>query len=151
MTRAISTVVDVSLAILLVSAAAVALVTIPSSEPEPPDPDATARTVLASTVTVDYGQTASETTSGRVSTLLAHAAVAAERDTTPGFVAAVERAVDGVVRDAGGRVEVVATAGAATLRVGTRPPPDAAAVTATTYDVDANGTTASVTVRTWSP
>jgi hypothetical protein len=150
-TRAISTVVDVSLAILLVSAAAVALVTIPSSEPEPPDPDATARTVLASTVTVDYGQADGRTTAGRLSTLLAHAAVAADRGSTPGFVAAVERAADDVVRDTGGRVEVVAVAGASTLRVGTRPPPDASAVAATTHDVDANGTTVSVTVRTWSP
>lgn len=151
MTRAISTVVDVSLAILLVSAAAVALVAIPSDDPAPPDPDAAARTVLASTATVEYGPADGQTTTGRVSTLLAQAAVAADRGTASGFVAAVERAADGVARATGGRVEVVATAGAATLRVGTRPPPGAAAVTATTHAVDANGTTVSVTVRTWSP
>lgn len=157
MTRAVSTVVDVSLAMLLVSAAAVALVTIPSDDPEPPDPDAAARTVLASTATAEYGQpgaetgTAATTASGRVSTLLAHAAVAAERDTAPEFVAAVQEATGGVVRETGGRVEVLAVRGESTLRVGARPPPDAAAVAATTHEVDANGTTVSVTVRTWSP
>ena len=150
MTRAVSTVVDVSLAILLVSAAAVALVTIPGDEPDPPDPDAAARTVLASTVTVDHGQDDDRVASGRVSTLLAHAAVAADRDPRPRFVAAVAAATGEIVRDAGGRIELVAGARDATLRVGPRPPPDAA-VAATTYDVPTNETTVTVTVRTWSP
>jgi hypothetical protein len=149
-TRAVSTVVDVSLAILLVSAAAVALVTIPPAEPDPPDPDATARTVLASTTTVSYGQGDERVASGRVSTLLAHAALAADRDAVPRFVAAVADATEGVVQDAGGRVELVATAGDTSLRVGPRPPPDAA-VAATTHEVPANETTVTVTVRTWSP
>jgi len=149
-TRAVSTVVDVSLAILLVSAAAVALVTIPGDESEPPDPDATARTVLASTVTAPYGQTDERVASGRVSTLLARAAVAADRDVRPAFVAAVTEAAAGIVGDAGGRVELVATAGDATLRVGPRPPHDDA-VAATTHAVPANGTAVSITVRTWSP
>jgi hypothetical protein len=148
--RAVSTVVDVSLAILLVSAAAVALVSIPSDAPEPPDPDATARTVLASTVTVSAGQDGDRVTAGRLSTLLAHAAVAADRDADPAFVAAVKRAVAGVLEAAGPRVELVATAGDATLRVGSRPPPDAA-VAATTQPVPTDETTVAVTVRTWLP
>lgn len=150
MTRAVSTVVDVSLAILLVSAAAVALVVIPHEEPGPPDPDATARAVLASTTTVSYGQDDERVASGRVSTLLAHAAVAADRGETPGFVAGVEREADDVVGAAGDSVELVATAGDTSLRVGPRPPPDAA-VAASTHEVDANGTAVDVTVRTWSP
>jgi hypothetical protein len=149
-TRAVSTVVDVSLALLLVSAAAVALVTIPGDEPEPPDPDAAARTVLASTATVSYGEADERVASGRVSTLLAHAAVAADRDARPGFVASVETAVGAVVEDAGGQAELVATAGDDALRVGSRPPPDAP-VAATTHEVPANETTVTVTVRTWSP
>jgi len=148
--RGVSTVVDVSLAILLVSAAAVALVTIPTDSPQPPDPDATARTVLASTATASVDQDDGRVASGRVSTLLAHAAVAADRDANPAFVAAVERAVDDVVEDADARIELVATADDATLRVGSRPPPDAA-VAATTQAVPTNETTVAVTVRTWSP
>jgi len=148
-TRAVSTVVDVSLAILLVSAAAVALVTIPADEPDPPDPDAAARTVLASTVTVDYEPADERAASGRVSTLLAHAAVAADRDETPEFVAAVADTTGEVVAEEGGRVELVATAGGGTLRVGSRPPPDAS-VAATTHEVPANETPVTITVRTWS-
>lgn len=150
MSRAVSTVVDVSLAILLVSAAAVALVTIPHDEPDPPDPDAAARTVLASTVTVTYGEAGERVASGRVSTLLAHAAVAGHRSETPGFVAAVRVAVADVLETAGGRLEVVATAGETSIRAGPRPPPDAS-VAATAHEVPTNGTTVTVTVRTWSP
>lgn len=150
MSRAISTVVDVSLAILLVSAAAVALVTIPSDEPAPPDADAAARTVLVSTATVSYGQADARVATGRVSTLLAHATVAAARNARPRFVAAVEGAVGDVVEDVGGRIELVATVGDGVVRVGPRPPPDAS-VAATTHDVPANETTVAVTVRTWSP
>lgn len=149
MTRAVSTVVDVSLAILLVSAAAVALVTIPADGPDPPDPDAAARTVLASTVTVDYGPADERAASGRVSTLLAHATVAADRDEQPEFVAAVVDATGEVAATAGSRVELVATVGRESLRVGPRPPPDAS-VAATTHEVPANETTVAVTVRTWS-
>jgi len=149
-TRAVSTVVDVSLAMLLVSAAAVALVAIPHDEPDPPDPDAAARTVLASTVTVSYGQADQRTASGRVSTVLAHAAVAADRDARPRFVAAVEAAAGDVLEAAGGRIELVASTGDERVRVGPRPPPDAS-VAAATHEVPTNGTTVTVTVRTWSP
>jgi hypothetical protein len=106
--------------------------------------------VLASTVTVPYGQVDERIASGRVSTLLAHAAVAADRTERPGFVAAVDGGAVEVIEAAGGRIELVATAGSETLRVGARPPPEAA-VAATTHRVDANGTAVAVTVRTWSP
>ena len=149
MTRAVSTVVDVSLAMLLVSAAVLALVAIPDDEPAPPDPDAAARTVLASTLTATFGPDDGRVAAGRVSTLLAHAAVA-DAASGRGFVDSVLAAVDAVLADAGGRIEVVATAGGDPLRVGPRPPPDAA-VAATTHEVPANETTVTVTVRTWSP
>lgn len=152
MSRAISTVLDASLALLLVSAAAVALVTIPGGSQSPPDPDAAASTVLASTATATY-QTADgshRNVTGRVSTLLAQAAIATRDDSNERFVDAVEAAVDDVLARADGRIAVVATAGSGRVRVGERPPPSAS-VAAVTRDVPLQQGTATVTVRTWSP
>lgn len=150
MTRAVSTVLDVSLALLLVSVAVVALVTIPGSESRPPDPDAAARTVLASTATATYGPADDpRTVSGRVSTLAGHAAVAADRGSDPPFVDAVEAAVGRVLARTGGEVELLATAGDTVVRVGPRPPASAS-VAAVTHRVDVRNATATVTVRTWS-
>ncbi|MGB9963914.1 hypothetical protein [Halobacterium sp. CBA1126] len=151
MSRAVSTVLDASLAVLLVSAAAVALVAIPGGDQRPPDPDAAARTVLASTTTAEY-QTANGTkraVTGRVDTLLAHAAVAEHRSTHSPFASAVERAVSDVLADADGRVAVVASAGDGTVRVGERPPPSAS-VAAVAHDAVAENHTVTITVRTWS-
>jgi len=150
--RAVSTVLDASLAVLLVSAAAVALVTIPGGDQRPPDPDAAARTVLASTTTAEY-QSASgseRAVSGRVGTLLAHAAVADARSTHSRFAAAVEDAVADVLRDADGRMAVVATEGDGRVRVGQRPPPDAS-VAAVSHEAVVENASVTVTVRTWSP
>jgi hypothetical protein len=151
-TRAVSTVVDASLAVLLVSAAAVALVTIPGGSDPPPDPDAAARTVLASTATAtieadDGGQ---RRVSGRVGTLLTQAAIAARDGTDGQFASAVEAAVGDVLVRADGHVAVVATAGAGDVRVGERPPPSAS-VAAVSHDVTVQNGTATITVRTWSP
>ncbi|AHG05191.1 hypothetical protein HALDL1_05540 [Halobacterium sp. DL1] len=148
--RAISTVLDVSLALLLVSAAVVALVTIPGGDRRPPDPDAAARTVLASTATATYGPPEDRrSVSGRVSTLVGQAAVAADRGTDPAFVDAVEGAVHYVLVRTDGNVELFARAGDSTVRVGPRPPVSAS-VAAVTHEVDLRNTTATVTVRTWS-
>jgi glucose/arabinose dehydrogenase len=151
-TRGVSTVVDVSLALLLVSAAAVALVTIPADDPRPPDPDATARSVLASTVTTTY-QAASgvqRTRSGRFAALLGEAAVAADRSTNREFVRAVETEVAELLARTDGRVEVIATAGSATVCAGARPPAGAS-VASVTHDVVVGNESATITVRTWSP
>lgn len=150
MSRGVSTVLDASLAILLVSAGAVALVTIPGGHDQPPDPDAAATTVLASTVTATYGPADERRVSGRVSTLLGHAAVAADREVDPAFVRGVETAVERVLDETTGRVEVLTTAGETTVRVGPRPPPRVS-VASVTHDVDVRNATATVTVRTWSP
>jgi len=149
--RAVSTVLDASLAVLLVSAAAVALVAIPGGDQRPPDPDAAARTVLASTATAEYrtADGSRRTVSGRAGTLLAHAALADERAANPGFVRAVDAAVEAVVAEAGGSVEVVATTSTGRVRVGERPPPDAA-VAAVSHEVAVGNESATVTVRTWS-
>ena len=150
MTRALSTVLDVSMALLLVSAAVVALVTIPGDDRRPPDPDAAARTVLASTATATYGPSDHrQTVSGRVSTLLGQAAVAADREGNAAFVDAVEGAVGRILVRTGGNVELLATTGDATVRVGRRPPASAS-VAAVTHRVDLQNATATVTVRTWS-
>lgn len=152
MTRGVSTVVDVSLALLLVSAAAVALVAIPSDDPRPPDPDATAQAVLASTVTTTYEAASGvqRTKSGRVAALLGEAAVAADRGTDPAFVRAVETAVAELLARTDGRVEVVATAGSAMVRTGASPPAGAT-VAAVAHDVVVGNESATITVRTWSP
>lgn len=151
MTRALSTVVDVSMALLLVSAAAVALVTIPVEDRRPPDPDATARTVLASTVDVTYQASAGERkVSGRVATVLGEAAVAKARGTDPGFVAAAKPAVAVLLAEIEGRIQVVARAGSTTLRVGQAPPPRAS-VASVTHPVVVDNQSATLTVRTWSP
>lgn len=150
-TRAVSTVLDASLAVLLVSAAAVALVTIPGGDRRPPDPDAAARTVLASTATAEY-QTANgseRAVSGRVGTLLAHAAVADGRSEHSRFASAVEDAVADVLRDADGRIAVVATAEDGRVRVGEQPPPGAS-VAAVSHEAVAENDSVDITVRTWS-
>lgn len=152
MTRGVSTVVDVSLALLLVSAAAVGLVTIPEAEQRPPDPDATARSVLASTLSTTYQAPGGDqrVVSGRVGTLLGEAAVSADRDENPAFVQVVEASVAKLLARTDGRIEVMATVGSATLRAGTGPPAGAA-IASVTHDVAVGNESATITVRTWSP
>lgn len=152
MTRAISTVVDASLAILLVSAAAVALVAIPGGDQRPPDPAAAANTALASTAEAsaqtDNGD--ARPVSGRTGTLLAHAAIADRDGTDSQFVRAVEDAVSEVLVEMDGDVEVVASSGTGRVRVGERPPPSAS-VAAVSQKVTVENGSATITVRTWSP
>lgn len=149
--RAISTVLDASMAVLLVSAAAVALVTIPGDGPRPADPDAAARTVLASTASATYHAQSGRkrSVSGRVATLLGHAVVSKDRGANPRFVRAVEAAVADVLAAQGGLVAVTASAGDARVTVGPRPPPSAS-VGAVTHRVTVGNASAFVSVRTWS-
>lgn len=150
MTRAVSTVLDASLALLLVSAAAVALVAIPADRSGPPDPDATARAVLASTASATYTASGVQrTVDGRVGTLLGQAAVARARGTDPAFVWAVRTAAGDLLAVPDNSVTVVATAGGERVRAGPRPPPRAS-VAAVTHRVAVGNRTARVTVRTWS-
>lgn len=153
MSRALSTVLDASIAILLVSAATVTLATIPNDRPsQPPDPDAAATSVLASTATASFqgDDTTRRNVTGRISTLLAQAAVAARNDGNARFVAAVEAAVADVLARADGHIAVVAVSDSGRVRVGERPPPSAA-VAAVSHTVTVQNGTASITVRTWSP
>lgn len=149
--RAVSTVLDASMAVLLVSAAAVALVTIPGDNPRPADPDAAARTILASTASATYHAQSGRqrTASGSVATLLGHAAVSKHRGGNARFVRAVETSVADVLAEVGRPVAVTATAGDARVSVGQRPPPSAS-VAAVTHRVTVGNTSALVSVRTWS-
>jgi hypothetical protein len=151
-TRAVSTVLDASMAILLVSAAAVALVAIPDDASRPADPDATARTVLASTANASYYAESGSprTASGRVATLLGHAAVSKQRGGNARFVSAVETAVAEVLANVDCPVALTATAGNSRVTVGQNPPPSAS-VAAVTHRVAVGNTSALVSVRTWSP
>lgn len=151
MSRALSTVLDASMAILLVSAATVALATIPNEEPSPPDPDAVASTVLASTATATYQDDAAtqRNVTGRASTLLAQAAVAVRDGGNERFVEAVEAAVGDVLVRADGHIAVVAVSDSGRVRVGERPPPSAS-VAAVSHEVSVQNGTATITVRTWS-
>ena len=151
MTRAISTVLDASMAVLLVSAAAVALVTIPGDGSRPADPDATARAVLASTANATYHAQSGRkrSASGRVATLLGHAVVAKHRSTNPRFVRAVETSVTDVLAELDSPVTVSATSGGTRITVGARPPPSAS-VAAVTHRVTVGNTSVFVSVRTWS-
>lgn len=151
MTRALSTVLDASMAVLLVSAAAVALVVIPGDSPRPADPDATASAVLASTASATYHARSGRqrTASGRVATLLGHAAVSKDRNASPRFVRAVESSVADVLDDVDRPVALTATAGDARVVVGPRPPPSAS-VDAVAHRVAVGNASALVSVRTWS-
>jgi len=152
--RGVSTVVDVSLALLLVSASVVVLV----STAPPPDGDGrdartarTAATLLATTTAqVSYpGGTAS----GTVATLLADAAVAAPRAPalTDGATARANRTLRHVTDPA----QVVARPlGDGRVVAAGSTPPRAADVTAVAFVVPAGqaseGTPVRIVVRTWS-
>lgn len=150
--RAISTVLDVSMAMMLVSAAALVLVSVPNHNRHPADPDVSARAVLVSTTTANYRTSVGQkrTVSGHVAILLGHAVVSKHRGLNPQFVTAVHTAVTDVLDDIGSNVVVSANIGDTHIIVGTRPPPSAS-VAAVTHRVIVGNTTAFVTVRTWSP
>ncbi|MFC7044895.1 hypothetical protein ACFQH6_05170 [Halobacteriaceae archaeon GCM10025711] len=139
--RAVSTVLDVTLALLLVSAGTVVLATAPSPPNDTgPGPARTAANLLSTTdATVEYRHSTGgaeperRTANGTVATLLADAAlVDARTGGTPPFVERVENATERTVRRVTPRAQVVAVwtpyPGAPVVgrvAAGRRPPPDA--------------------------
>lgn len=152
--RAISTVLDASLCLLLVSASALTLAGTPSQQAANPDEAAEAAEVLAtSTARVEYQTDAGHdrTTHDTLAGLLADAAVADTNRDTPtisaDFVRAVTERVERALGRTGARVQVIVrpNADSERLMVGGSPPPDA--------DLHAAGfevRQVRVTVRTWS-
>lgn len=138
--RAISTVLDVTLALLLVSAGTVVVATTPPPEDTGPSSARTAANLLSTTdATVEYRRPAGSTgrtqrtVNGTVATLLADAAlVDARTGGTATFVERVENTTERTVRRVTSRAQVVAVwtpypgaPVAGRVEVGPRPPPDA--------------------------
>lgn len=155
MSRGVSTVVDASLCLLLVSAAALTLAGVDAGpEPRPPDADRVADALAATTATVDYrlppGAVAEDrprnrTARGTLAALLADA-TRVDRRADGGFVAAVQAHVERWLRRFPGGAQVRVRVGdRQPLVVGGSPPPGAE-VDAATLRFDR----ALVVVRRWS-
>jgi hypothetical protein len=143
----VSTVLDVGLACLLVTASATLLVTGPGPQRTPADADRTGRALLASTLTVPTSTGHDTTTS--VGSLLVHAA------TTDGLDRPQRHAVRERLRAITPRaaVHLGPPPGEPSLVVGQRPPPGAqvnAAVFRIGTSENADRQPVVVTVRTWS-
>ncbi|MFB6217857.1 MAG: hypothetical protein ABEH77_01570 [Halobacteriaceae archaeon] len=146
--RGVSTVVDVSLALLLVSASVATLVaaTPPEREQSRAGARTTAALLAATNARIDYrGGNASGTVAG----LLADATA---NDTPDGFRSAVRRRAARTVRTVPvhGQVTARPVGGGRRIAVG-NPPPPSADVDAAAFTVGRNGTPVRVVVRTWSP
>jgi len=158
--RGLSTVLDVAVCVLLISGAVVTLTGIvPPTPPGDTAPAATARAALDSTADVPVGDA---TVHGSLAALLADAAIARGADTAPpGYVAAVGRVATRRLANASGRAALTASwrpdgpCRAATLVVGTPPPPgtavDAVTLTVPTGERPRCGDApVHLTLRTWS-
>lgn len=158
MDRGISTVLDVCLACLLVTASATLLITTPSPATEPPDADRIGRAILPSTIAI-------ESTGVRVETSIGDVLVSAASDgaITREVRSQVEKRVREVHRETG---IVASVNGRTPVEIGPEPNPgvsvDAAVfrVGDSTADRSANPSPGSTTrstgtvvivVRTWSP
>lgn len=140
--RAVSTVLDVSACLLLVSAAVLTLLQAPVAGPDPAADRAAevATTLSGATATVSYPSGGGRRRAhGTLAGLLADAAVSnATPDTGVPFRAAVENATRPLLGDTGWRGQVVVTwqpyagAEAATVSVGDDPPPGVDVHVATT-------------------
>lgn len=114
--RGVSTVVDVAVALLLVSAGTVVLATTRPPPPRQTDADAVSTTVATATTTVEYsvsgsGRTRNRTVTGPLAALLADAAIVAARSDgggRQGYVAAVRRASNRTARRIQPRTQIVA-------------------------------------------
>lgn len=151
MDRGISTVLDVGLACLLVTASATLLVTTPTTAPALPDADRIGRVILTSTVAIDStGQTV-ETSVGDVIVSAASGGTIAPK---------IRSRVEERVREIHRRTSVAASvAGGTPVEFGPEPAPGVA-VDAAVFRVGPSGTAGSVdastgsvviVVRTWSP
>lgn len=155
MSRGVSTVVDATLCLLLVSAAALTLAGVDSGpNPQSPDAGRVAEALAATTATVDYRLPAgavaenrprNRTARGTLAALLGDA-VRVDRRTDGGFVAGVRARVERWLRRFPGGVQVRAAVGdRRPLVVGGTPPPGVR-VDAATLRFDR----ALVVVRRWS-
>jgi hypothetical protein len=151
--RGVSTVLDATLCLLLVSAAVVTLVTVPGTEARPAntpgDTRSAAGTLAASTAAVER---ANGTANATVANLLADAALLnAAGESTPTFAAGVRNATNRTLAGTRGR-----TAADAVARNGSRPvgrfhvgptPPEGTAVEASSFTVPAPESPRAVRVR----
>lgn len=158
MDRGISTVLDVGLACLLVTASATLLVATPTPATDPPDADRIGRAILPSTIPIDATGHPVDTSVGDV---LVTAATEGAIDSD------VRTRVDERVREVHRRTSIVASVDDGTpVRVGAEPAPGVAvdaAVFRVGYGTAHSGPNAStgstssaagsvvIVVRTWSP
>lgn len=157
MSRGISTVVDVSLAVVLVGASVGVLSGVPAADPSPaPRPGSGGAAVAGSTLAVQYeradGESASVTAT--VAGHLRDAAIARNRSGDERYVAAVTRAVGDRLDRVGAHANLVASCPGDDPVVAGRTPPTGAAVTATVYRWNASADDSCapvVVVRRWSP
>lgn len=151
MDRGISTVLDVGLACLLVTASATLLVATPTAPPEPPDADRIGRAILPSTVVLDSTDRPVETSVGDVLVTAA----------TDGTIAPeVRTTIHERVQAVHPRTSIVTrTEDGIPVRIGSEPTPGVV-VDAAVFRVGPGGTAGSVNastesvvivVRTWSP
>ncbi|MFB6135110.1 MAG: hypothetical protein ABEJ55_08990 [Halanaeroarchaeum sp.] len=162
MSRGISTVLDVGIAIVVVGAAVGILVGIPSPSSNqggtaaPVDGAAIAGSTTTITYPRDGGGPAVVT--GTAAGLLADAARARQDGTGAAYVDAITAAIDERIDDTGATTQLVAACTAGPSRrdhvVAGPAPPGGVAVDATTYHLDGNvseGCRPVVVLRRWSP
>lgn len=145
MARGVSTVVDVSLALLLVSASVVTFIAATPPEREDSRARGAAALVAATTGRVEYsGGNASGTVAGLL--------VDATAPTTPeGFRDAVRRRAERTLRRVPGPAQVTVRPQGEGQRVEVgAAPPQSADIDAAAFTVGRNGTPVRVVVRTWS-
>gem|GEM_PF-3409215 len=137
--RGVSTVLDVGLACLLVTASATLLITTVPSTPAPPAADRVGRALLPSTVTVETHEQPLETS---VADLLVDAA------NNGGLTPPVRRIIQNRTRAIHARTQLYVTGSTerTTVRLGPDPPPGVA-IDAAVFRL---GNSSRIVVRTWS-
>lgn len=157
MSRAISTVVDVSLAVVLVGASVAVLSGVAPADPSPaPRPGSGGAAVAGSTLAVQYERPdgASASVAATVAGHLRDAAIARNRSTDDRYVEAVRSAVGDRLDRVGAPAQLVAACPGDDPVVAGRTPPTGAAVAATVYRWNASTDDSCapvVVVRRWSP
>lgn len=111
MSRAISTVLDVGVAIVLVGASVAVFAGVPSpaAEPERPVPSTGGDTIAGSTMTVQYERTDGQdvAVTGTVAGLLRDAAIARHESASEAYVGAVEESVTDRIDETGTATQLV--------------------------------------------
>lgn len=160
MNRGISTVVDVSLAIVLVGTSVAVLSGVPAAHSQlMTTPNTGGAAVAGSTLTVEYERPDGEmaTVTGTVAGLLRDAAIARSRGPAGEYAGAVTSAIGGRLDRTGAPAQLVAGCGGIDPVVAGPHPPTGVAVTATVYRWNGTASGADrqcrpvVVVRRWSP